>query len=457
MAGSWTTSARIATWAVPPVIGDGSNAQGGDPPVLAYEPTEVGEGANYVREDWLTGEATQRGDNGEAKFRITCSMGFMAEADPLLFPGEGHHGHHHTFIGNIGLFENLGIEGLASADYTSLRNNPKSSCSGGPLNATLYWEPTLFFEHPSGLHVPMKPNVVSFYYTLQYENVVEMYRLLRGLTFIGGVDPSDRLNTARLAEIPDGQGWDKTRRYNGWGGWVLTHPTLGDIPLDPSNTADYNPQSGAVRQLVNADGSDPWGGAGEDPECVLIASNNSPSAWDGHNLTSPNGRDHFRYPIRKGDNSYNDVGPQGWWKVPHFEVKTEFASSHAASGLTGHAFRSKLYLSSDRHGLIEENWHPRGSTFHFDWMYGWDDEIINKWQHFCTGTTIDGVPGDPMTCGNSTISPTERMLVLEASPDPTMSHDPVITFKDYANEPSREAFWPPEAGTVLPGGTVSNG
>lgn len=455
MPGSWTVGPRTVTWAVPPVIGDGSNDQGGDPPALAYEPAAIDENGLYTRSEWLGGTPS-RSDQGEAKFRITCNHAFFAPVDPLISPGEIHDeaSHSHTFIGNIGLYENEGLAGLASADYASLRNNPKSTCSGGPLNATLYWEPTLFYEHPSGIDRAVKPNIVSFYYTLSYANVEEMYRLLRGLTFIGGVDPTDRLNTARLAEIPNGQGWDKTRRYNGWVGWAAYNGAT-IIPLAVGNTADASAQSvNFARQLVNADGSDPWGGAAEDPDVLLIANMVAPSAWDGHNLRSPNGRDHFRYPIRKSDNSYTDVGPQGWWKVPHFEVKTEFANGHV-DGLSGHAYRSKLYLSSDRFGREEVDWHPRGSTFHFDWMNGWDSEIQHTWQDNCTGTTQDGVAGHPLTCNDSTISATQKMKVLDASPDPTLSNDPIITLHDYSTGATKDIYDAIPSGTVVPGGTVS--
>lgn len=451
MPGTWTTGPRTPVWAVPPVIGDGSNAQGGDPPALASEPAAIDEGALYTRTAWLSSGGIDRIDNGEAKFRITSNFAFFGTVDPLLHPGEVDAAHHHTFIGNVGVFENLGMAGAASATYASLRNNPKAHGAGGPLNATMYWEPTLFLEVAPGLDFPIKPNVVSFYYTNAYADTDKLYRLLRGLTFIGGCNPSDRFNTARLAEIPDGAGWDKTQRYDGWGGWQI-QLNGENIPPAVGSDADINPSNGFPRQLVNSDGSDPWGGAAEDPACVLVANLSAPSAWDGHNLTSPNGRDHFRYAIRKSDNSFNDVGPTGWWKVPHFEGKTEFPGSRP--GLTGHAYRSKLYLSSDRHGRIEANWHPRGSTMHFDWVNGWDSVVQSTWHTNCNGVDQGATPGAPLTCGNSTISATQRMLVGETPPDLTLAQNPPVQFHDYSTGPSADAFGPLPAGTRV-SGTVS--
>jgi hypothetical protein len=459
---SWSSgSGRTVDWDSTPEnpVGDGVDrvaevstaTQGGDPPALSSEPAAIDENGVYTRTAWF-GTPTLPGDrfdNGEAKFRITCNMAFFGSADPIIANGQPSP-HHHTFIGNMGVFENGGIAAVRTADYTALRNNPKSSCSGGPLNATLYWEPTLYYEVATGVFVPVRPNNVSFYYTLGYGSTDKMYRLLRGLAFIGGVDPADRLNTARLAEIPEGQGWLKTRRYNGWIGWACFNAS-SIVPLAVGNTADENPQAANyARQLVNSDGSDPWGGACESASYILIANNLAPSCWDGHNRTSPNGRDHFRYPIWQGSDQTPEAYycPDGWWQVPHFEVKTEFPNG-TISGDAGHAWRSKLHLSSDRMDANPANWHPRGSTFHFDWMNGWDSVVQRQWQDKCTGTDQNGDAGEPLTCNDSTISDTEKLKTLQASPDPTLSNDPILTFHSYYNDASKDAFGPVEDGTVV--------
>jgi hypothetical protein len=95
------------------------------------------------------------------------------------------------------------------------------------------------------------------------------------------------------------------------------------------------------------------------------------------------------------------------------------------------------------------NWHPQGSTFHFDWMNGWDSVVQASWHDKCTGTDQNGDTGEPLTCGNSTISATQRMFVTEASPDDTLSHDPLITFHDYSEGASKDAFGPVEDGTTV--------
>ena len=435
-------------WATPPVIGDGSDARGGVPPVFASEPDPI-DGVGYNRDDWLVNEAF-RSDQGEAKFRITQNHGFFAKVDPILFPGMVGMAHDHEFSGNIGLFEALGEAGVASANFTELRTYLKSTASGGPLNASLYWRPALWLEVAPGIRVRVKAQVTSFYYTTDYDEVPQLQRFPRGFSFIGGVNPADRFNTAFLDSIPDGQGWDKTQRYNGWHGWKFFDLDLQqDIPHAPDCTADPYGDGVSVRQLVNADGSDPWAGAAENPNAVLITTMVGPSYMDGVNASSPTGRGHVAYSIRKTDNTFNNVGPMNWFKTIHPEIKDEYPASRP--GLSGHAYRSKLSLSSDYDHMTGELIHPRCSTSHFDFIDAWEWLTRKTWHGMCNGIEIDGVAGQPLTCNNSTISDVRRMLVGEASPDPSLSNSPVIEFKNYRTGPSKAAFGKLDAGTKVSG------
>jgi hypothetical protein len=451
---SWTTAERTPTWTTTPVVGDGvdrhpevsNSTQGGDPVALDYEPAIIDESTNYTRSQWLEGGVSYNTSSVSPKARFTCNHTHFANDDPILYFSQAGSAHHHDFIGNFSTNHN--------STYATLRNNPKSACAGGPVNATGYWEPALMYELTATVSVPLKPNNVTFYYQMSHTSMSPpLYRLLRGLAFIGGVDPSDRLNTARQTEIPDNEGWLKEadgRRYNGWTGWacfndanVLVSPAVG-------NTADESPNAlGYLRQLVNEDGTDPWGGACEGTDKVLIANMNAPACWDGHNLTSTGGRDHFRYPIIHSSDQAVTANkcPDGWWRVPQFEVKTEFANGRP--GISGHAWRSKLYLSSDRHGRAEADWHPRGSTFHFDWMNGWDSVVMETWLNKCIGVEINGTAGTTADCDNSTISSTQRLSTSAASPDPNMSADPPVSFYDFSTGASKDAFGPITEGSQV--------
>ena len=238
----------------------------------------------------------------------------------------------------------------------------------------------------------------------------------------------------------------------------------------PATNADYPAGGGGfVRAFVNADGSDPWEGACENSSFVLIAGIAAPTCWDGYNLksgvgprsTTP-GRDHFRYAIFKSSNQAPDAAicPDGWWKVPSFEVKTEFPNGRP--GIAGHAWRSKLHLSSDRMSSDPMMWHPPGYTLHFDWLNGWDTVILETWQRECLGMTVKGIPGaDGLNglgkgndCDSSTISATQS-LATGVPPVAGRSNNPIITFHNYSVGPTKNAYGPIEAGTVV-SGTVNH-
>jgi len=461
---SWTIGEQTPVWAVPPVIGDGNNNlpevstanQGGDPPALAYEPAAIDENGNYTRSQWLTG-SVDRVDGGEAKFRLTCNFSHFARVDPILFYGQANSGHHHTFIGNKNTDHN--------STYTTLRNNPGSTCAGGPLTGTAYWEPTMFKTIKPGVNVPIKPDIVTFYYVLgTYAESDYIYRLPRGLAFIGGVNPSDPTSSARLAEIPDGAGWNKTGNHlraaylQGWTGFACYKGATYNaaVPINPTASEDRPGTDIYSRVLVNSDGTDPWAGACDpdvsNPITFFLANITAPSCWDGHNLTSPNGRDHFRYAIYKLADMNTAICPQGWWKLPHFTAKVEFTHN-------GWADYQHWYLSSDRHGLSEENWRAPGSTFHFDWMNGWDSVILAEWLGKCVGVDQNGVAGDPKTCGSSTISATQALLGGQAGASPPvggLSNDPITQLNDYARGPSKNRFGKITSGTTVSSTTVNH-
>jgi len=454
--------ARPVVWTTTPgsgwTIGDGVDRhaevstpeQGGDPPALAIEPAPIDE-VGYTRSQWLS-SSVSRVDQGEAKFRTLCTHGKFGTHDFIVAPGQPVGPHGHEFKGNLAVDEN--------STYASLRNNPASTCLGGPAWGVAYWNPQLLFElvpHPTNpVTVAVKSGADNFYYTESYTNVSKLYRPLRGLTVILGVDPNDRLNTARLAEIPDGQGWDKTRRYNGFIGWLCVGPG-GNIPPHASTTADRNPLNpDYVRQLVNADGSDPWQGACEGYDKELLVSLAAPSCWDGYNLRSPNGRNQWRYPI-KHTNYAEEFCPQGWWKTPKLEPKHHFPNGHQGLGIHGHAWRSRLFLSSDRMDPNPANWHPRGSTFHSDWINAADDVTFKSAMKWCVGVTINGDPGQPLTCDGGTISPTQSLLT-GASPVPALSGGtPIGQGTDRDAQAAKDAFGPIATGSLIPGpGTIGH-
>jgi len=438
-------AAQTPNWVANPTVGyPGNNVtseiftdtQGGDPPALASEPADVDEGTNYVRSQWISGTNISRMDQGEAKFRTNCSFAKFGTFDPILYPGQPNAGHPHTFFGNKAV--------TASSDYNSLRAAPASTCSGGPLNATAYWEPSLLYEVKPGVVVPVKPNAVTFYYTRgSYTFLDRNVRFLNNFHFIGGVNPMDPTNSIRLNELPAGFDKQPTRPalYDGYSGIQCYRITDG-VTIDPTGPGvfpDYDQHYS--RFLINPDGSDPWNGQCEGPNYRIIFNVSAPPCWNGTTLGNSTGRDYVRYPAYKtGFGSSDDtVCPDHWYWTLQFEAKTEFPAYTFA-------MRSKMYLSSDRMpGMPVQT---PGSTFHFDWWGAWDRQVLNTWLAKCGGETINGVAGDPLTCGNSTISATQRLLVGENSPNVALSNNPVMTVLDLGatGTASKARF-----GSVIPG------
>ena len=479
---TWTSgSGKTPVWVPFGAIGDGVNRfpevstaeQGGDPPAWQYEPAPIDENGKYTRSTWLnivpagTCIETAPNDNpskvgtdngcrpyhGEDKFRLICSYSHMNRSDPILAPGNPLGPHHHTFFGNGGTNEN--------STYASLRNNPKSSCSGGPLTSSAYWEPTMMYEIKPGVYVPVIPDGIAFYYNTSGAVSPTLTRLPRGMAFIGGVDPGNRFNTVRQQELKNAPnqgtgGWDTrdtdqasgvyTERHNGWAGWSCVRLGNGAQPVMTTG-----PQNDFGRQFVNNDGSDPWNGTCEGPNLQLIATLNAPDCWDGYNITSPNGRDHFRYSARQGDNSWAGC-PTGWWRVPTLVAKPEFPAFT-------HAKRQKMFLSSDRMSTDTTKWNPPGSTMHFDWMNGWDSQTIESWERECAGVTINGVTrvgghGTQQlarTCNTHTIADNTELLSTNISPDITLAPSPFGKVTNLSVQPSRKQY-----GKIMTGNQISD-
>lgn len=405
------------------VVGDGSTTQGGTPPATAFEPADI-PSTGITVEDWITSSGTVRSTGGaEHKARFTCESSHEKQEDPIIFPGMAKSGHRHRFIGNKG--------GGKDSNYSTLRADLRSTCAGGPLNPTLYWATAVLKLLPSGWEGSLKSDNTIFYYVHNATESPKRTRLFNGLAFIIGVNPEDPTDAPRKAEVPPGFAYIT----NGFDGWSCLNED-GGSSID---TVDDQPNSPS---FILEGGGDPWGGACTAGK-ILEASATAPPCWDGKNLTSPNGRDHFRYLIRH-INSGKAVCPDGWWQVPAFVVKERFTHN-------GFADYGTWFLSSDRHGLDEENWALPGSTYHADWMNGWDPEILKTWLVNCTGIKIGATEGNGADCDYGTISATQRLLSDSPSPDPTKSNDPIVNLGNtYYNDPNNVRFFPIPEGTKGP-------
>jgi hypothetical protein len=128
----------------------------------------------------------------------------------------------------------------------------------------------------------------------------------------------------------------------------------------------------------------------------------APSCYDGTNLWSVGGYKNIIPEVRDADNSVWAC-PSNYYRVPNLRLEIHFTHYGAAD-------RARWDLSSDiayraKWGLTKAQL-PPGTTFHTDWMDGWDHANgMNVWMINCSG--VEHHTGHQ--CNSSQISPTQRL------------------------------------------------
>ncbi len=423
----------------------------GSAPADSIEPADVAD-SGFTESDWITtgdelttdkvgdpGDYYKNTTDGERKVRVLCEPGSAKQVDPILGYGITPYGHRHEGIGNVGW--------SASSTFATLRASPSSTCSGGPLNGVIYWEPEFIKPLGGGVFVGIRPQNATFYYITGLQSEANKATWLRrDFAFIGGQNPANFNNQALRNEYaaaglefpgsPSGTGQGDSPGFGGYQCYAGSAPTVAvtvSRAASRMKTSTGAENSGAARHLVAEDGSDPWGGGctGSNGSPGLIILNlSAPNCWDRTNLRSPDGRNHVRYGTRTSDNGYTDLCPNGWAHIPALQAKTEFTH-------TGFSDYGTWFLSSDRMnpaGTAADTssydpcrrvsaYYCNGATAHFDWMYGWKSSIIDEWQRECLGIPVRGVSptNGPAECNTSQISRYRKLLIGGASPNSAMS------------------------------------
>lgn len=414
----------------------------GSAPADDYEPAEATEDVVFDEADWI--ETTNGTDNylksssAEKKIRLTCEPTTALTVDFILGVGISNFGHPHQGSGNIAWDQN--------STYETARANPSSTCSGGPLNSTLYIEPEMLEATASGIVLGRRPQITNFYYARGIQSQSnDMTWIRRNTAFIIGPNPSNYNDTARRAiyaaagfEYPGTP--DTPAGFQGWQ-CLRGDGTLMNVTNDLAsvNTAGgVNLTTTYSRYLKGPSGEDPWGGTctgSVEAPGELILNLVGPGCWDRHNMRAPDGRAHFWYPARKTDNSITDACPTttagaSYGHVPPLSVKTHFF--HA-----GFADYGNLYFGSDRmnsSGTAADAtsksecrkvgpYFCNGETGHADWGYGWKSDILDEAFRECLGITVRGVAptNGPAECNDGQISKYRKLQATGTSPDPAMS------------------------------------
>lgn len=431
----------------------------GSAPADAYEPADPGLPVGVNEADWLINIGDQqtttpgagsflKGPSHEKKIRITCEPSTVKIKDNILGKGIAKFGHPHQGYGSITWDENT--------DYASLRADPQSTCTGGPLNATNYMEPAVLKQLDNGVVVAVLAQSQADYYVRGVQSEPnEMTWLRRGMQFLVGANPKDFNDTARRAayaassndlvypgspDTPAGfRGW-YCNLYDGSGVTVsdTTARMKSDTGIEITNKARY---------LKGPNGEDPFGGncTGTEAEPAEIVSElAAPGCWDRHNLTAPDGRGHFWYFARNSASTIAHACPttasgESYAEVPALEVKNLYST-------TGFSDYGEWYLESDRMdpamtvtaGCSNDPetqgdscskdpcrkvgpYFCNGATLHADYTYGWSSTVFDTMQRECLGITVRGIaPVDgPAECNGSQVDRYHKLIASGAPADST--------------------------------------
>jgi hypothetical protein len=270
--------------------------------------------------------------NGEpGAFRTRCDFSHMNYDDPVLYLNQPGRAHLHSFFGNT--------RANAFSTTQSLMTQGNSTCSGGILNRSSYWVPTMI-ESRTGR--PITPNDdrgrynsdLEIYYKLGYQGVEsnEVRSFPDGIQIIAGnlASATSPTNGSRVKYWCEGSvDTDRTRNLEGYG---IPRCTQGQ---------------------------------------VLVMHIDFPQCWDGVNLRSSNGRSHMAYgEWGVGCPSTHPVG------LPSLAM---FVRYRVQSGDT-----SSWRLSSDKYSNG-----PGGYSGHADYIFAWPNKTFDTVVNRCYRTLLD--------------------------------------------------------------------
>jgi hypothetical protein len=434
------------------------------PPAYSYELTNIPIPSNSNR---IVTTAAQGPGNpycvliadggtcSEYKFRTTVDQTYELPDDPIRNWGQAGQSHLHCFAG-------AGSANAAST-YKSLRQHSiDSTAAGTDANGTAYWRPCTVVLNPygDGKNYSIKDDFWTVYYVGEQGKKLAHYPV--GLRFVWGFDMDSASPTTQFAWLQTildaantAQGSTRyTLTSGGIYGNQASYTCLGATPTtvrvlktsggaDPYNgTCNYGVVTGSISGTTltvtavttgivdvgeTISGSGVTGGTtitargtgtGGTGTYTVSASQTVSSTsitgtqqfyttidgskcWDGTNLWSPGGYKHMIPSVF--DTTFSTwVCPYNYYQVP--AVRIEFTISQY-----GWTDRQRWDLSSDiayrtAKGLNSTTL-PPGTTFHTDWLYGWDSAIFLQALQNCSGA--DGVQGHE--CNSSYFSSTQQL------------------------------------------------
>jgi uncharacterized protein DUF1996 len=267
-----------------------------------------------ITTDQAAAMAAQAGIQGASEFRASCLSSHRAGNDPIVFPGQPNVSHIHEFFGNHST--------NSASTLPSLRLGSTNCTPNVDLSA--YWVPTLYQNG-----VPVPPESVTIYYQ-GIHNPTQAVAPPQGLRIVVGL---------AAATSPD---------------------------QNPAARWSCVGQSPSSRDFMNCP-----------PGTKLETYLDFPTCWDGHNLDSPNHKDHMAF-------APGLVCPP---THPVVLPRVEYLITYPVTG-TG------LTLAGTRNGVNVTT--APGYTFHGDFMNAWDPAELERRMADCIrGQRICGTNGNP--------------------------------------------------------------
>lgn len=264
---------------------------------------------------------TEVATNGFGEFRIVCTPSHMSNDDPVVYPNQQGAAHHHTFFGNV------------TTDYKSdlmtLSSTGNSTCSGGIMNRSSYWAPSMI---DTTTNAAIVPSFSIFYYKTGVDGSL-VTPPPKGLRMIAGNSKATDSLTAQSQYTcvpPEGV----SRPFFGWSKHIPSCPA-GD----------------SMQMAVGF------------PQC-----------WDGKNLDSPNHKDHMANDVGGVCPSTHPVAIPQITEVLYYKVNAVNETS-------------KWRLSSDNYAFNGSN---AGYSAHADWVNGWDEAFMAGVVKNCINAKKDG-------------------------------------------------------------------
>jgi hypothetical protein len=267
-------------------------------------------------------------------FRTSVPFSHISNDDPIVYPGVPGAAHLHTFSGNATV--------SASSTYDSLRACTTSTGSGGTLNCTGYWFPTMIDTRTGQPIVPLASN---FYYKSGYQSVdaTKIQPFPAGLRMIAG-------NPAQTSALPS---------------WAF-HPGSFRCVGGPNGQ-----NVGTADMIGNCDVG-----------AQLIQSVDFPQCWDGVNLDSPDHKSHMAYGVGFVNPDGTPNGSKNGCPTTH-PVALPAVTLNAQYLVTEQGIGNFWKLSSDNYAG------NGGYSLHGDWFGAWDPATMQAFVKNCVAAKMD--------------------------------------------------------------------